>query len=242
MKKIAIIGYGNFGKLTADILKDNFDIFIYDKNKLEIENSHFKTLNKENISQMNYIIFSVPASFLEASILEWKNYISKNSLVLDVLSVKVFPKKLLKKYFPENEIICTHPLFGPNSVKNKIPNLSVMIENISATEENFISVKTFLENLRFSTIEISSEKHDKKMAYVHVLSHFIGFGLDYVPFSELTTTRTLSFDYMKNLHDNVIQGGEELFLTIQKFNPYAKETREKFIKELTKINKKLNEK
>jgi arogenate dehydrogenase (NADP+) len=42
-------------------------------------------------------------------------------LVVDVLSVKEFPKTLLMKSLPPDvNILCTHPMFGPDSEKQNI--------------------------------------------------------------------------------------------------------------------------
>lgn len=40
----------------------------------------------------------------------------RNTLFVDVLSVKEFPKRLLLTVLPpEVDILCTHPMFGPDS-------------------------------------------------------------------------------------------------------------------------------
>ena len=40
----------------------------------------------------------------------------RSTLFVDVLSVKEFPKRLLLRQLPrEVDVLCTHPMFGPDS-------------------------------------------------------------------------------------------------------------------------------
>jgi arogenate dehydrogenase (NADP+) len=42
--------------------------------------------------------------------------LKRSTLFVDVLSVKEFPKRLLLRTLPpEVDILCTHPMFGPDS-------------------------------------------------------------------------------------------------------------------------------
>lgn len=42
--------------------------------------------------------------------------LKRSTLFVDVLSVKEFPKRLLLRALPpEVDILCTHPMFGPDS-------------------------------------------------------------------------------------------------------------------------------
>lgn len=55
----------------------------------------------------------------------------RSTLFVDVLSVKVFPKQLLLNHLPsEMDILCTHPMFGPDSGKNSWSGLNFQYEMV----------------------------------------------------------------------------------------------------------------
>ena len=67
----------------------------------------------------------------------------KDKLIIDVLSVKKYPKKILLDLDVECDILCTHPMFGPDSGSNEWTNLPFVYDKIRIKNEdrcnNFIS-------------------------------------------------------------------------------------------------------
>jgi arogenate dehydrogenase (NADP+), plant len=55
----------------------------------------------------------------------------RSTLFVDVLSVKVFPKQLLLDRLPASmDILCTHPMFGPDSGKASWHGLNLQFERV----------------------------------------------------------------------------------------------------------------
>jgi arogenate dehydrogenase (NADP+), plant len=72
----------------------------------------------------------------------------RSTLFVDVLSVKVFPKQLLLGELPETmDILCTHPMFGPDSGKGSWAGLNFQYEQVrvSPGKERATRVDRFLE-------------------------------------------------------------------------------------------------
>ena len=76
--------------------------------------------------------------------------LKRNTLFVDVLSVKAFPKQLLLRELPpEMDILCTHPMFGPDSGKGSWQGLNFMYEVVRVGHdaqraqrvENFLKVR-----------------------------------------------------------------------------------------------------
>jgi len=240
MKKVLIIGYGNFGKLMAEQLSNFLEVFVYDKKKIKLTNNKIKTISENTVKQMDYVVFCVPVQFLEEAINEFKNKIVSETIILDVSSVKVYPLKILKKEFSQNEIIGTHPLFGPESIAKKVPDLKVVISNISGKEKTIKDLKKLIQKLNFQVLEMTAEEHDKQMAHVQALSHFIGFALRDFGLRKDLELKTLAYRRMYALYENVLNDSDELFETIQNYNPYAKNVRKEFWQHLETLDKQLN--
>lgn len=55
----------------------------------------------------------------------------RSTLVADVLSVKVFPKNLFLATLPPSlDIVCLHPMFGPESGKGSWNNLPLVFDRV----------------------------------------------------------------------------------------------------------------
>ena len=245
MKKILIIGYGNFGKLLAKFLVDFVDVYVYDKKKISLSAEKSKGIkvlsDKRWVEKMDYIIFSVPVQFLEESILEFKKYISPETVILDVTSVKIIPLQLLQKHFPKNQIIGTHPLFGPESIAKGLDDLKLMLTDVSASLQTKKNVVRIIKKMGFAVLEMTAEEHDKQIAKVQALSHYIGFALRDFDLEEKVELRTLAYRKMYALYENILNDTDDLFRTIQNYNPYAKEIRKLFVKHLIDLDKKLED-
>ncbi len=243
MRKVLIIGYGNFGKLLAKLLINFTEVYIYDKKNIDLNIEERKKItvlnNKEMVGKMDYIVFCVPVQFLQKSILEFKKHITPETIVLDVTSVKIIPLQLLQKYFPQNQIIGTHPLFGPESIAKKVSDLKVVLTDVSALPSTKRAIIDSIEKMGFTVLEMTAEKHDKQIAKVQALSHYIGFALRDFDLREKVELRTLAYRKMYALYENVLNDSDDLFKTIQNYNPYAEKIRKLFVEHLIKLNEKL---
>ena len=234
MKKfqIGIVGYGDFTKVMLEHLEPYADIIVNSRSHNSGEaghGAHFKSL-KEVLNQP-IIIPSIPSQFFEKFFTENKQYINPTALVIDVCSVKIKPLQVLEKLLPETcQIIGTHPMFGPASItkNNGIKNLPCVICPIRVKTEVFDEVTYFLGNtLRLKILDRTPDEHDREMAYVQGLSHYIGRVMDYmqIPDSQLST---LAYDDL--LDRKKTQGGDswDLFESIMEENPYAKAVNQAF--------------
>ena len=181
-----------------------------------------------DIHNADAVVFCVPMRSFTAVLERYKPYISPKTLILDVCSLKVFAVEAMQRVFPNNPIIATHPLFGPQSAKNGIKGQRIMIHNVSASETVFLRVTAELNSLGLSTMICTPEFHDEQMAKSQALTHFIGrvaqhMGIDRIPLS------TQSFDDLMDIIELVKGGSQELFEDMQQLNPYAAKMRLDFI-------------
>jgi prephenate dehydrogenase len=100
--------------------------------KNAVNNSDVNEVSLAKALQNETIFIAVPIRDFESLIHEFKNDIQGKKTVIDVCSVKVFPKNvMIENLSSEIDIIATHPLFGPDSLKDRG---SVMtMESVSET-------------------------------------------------------------------------------------------------------------
>jgi prephenate dehydrogenase len=151
----------------------------------------------------------------------------------------VKPVELMKQYLPEYvEIIGTHPLFGPQSGKNGIEGLKIVVCPVRTTKSQ--ELIEFLRNeLKLEVLLRTPEEHDKEMAWVQALTHFVAKGLNNIGLADLEQ-KTKSYQHLLDANSMVKDDSEDLFMTMERENPFAKEIRDKFIDELLQIRDRID--
>jgi len=235
--KIAVIGYGRFGKLLTQFLLPFGEINVISKQK--IKDKQILKLKYAELANMDWIIPAVPISEFENVLKKIRPYLKSGSLVMDICSVKVLPCKLLKKYIPQNcQILGTHPMFGPDSAKNGLNGLQIVICPLRISKETLNQVVGVFRKLKLKIIETSPGNHDKQAARCLGLVHLIGRALLDMKIKE-QPINTLGFKRLLAVNETVKNDSWQLFFDMQRFNPYASKTRSEFINSLKSLNEKI---
>ncbi|KAL6003011.1 ATP-binding cassette transporter CGR1 [Asimina triloba] len=150
--KIGIVGFGPFAQfLSKTILKHHPQYSITATSRSDYshlssrlgipffrdlerfcEEDHDVILLCPSILSFSHIIRSIPF-----------NRFPKPPLVVDVLSVKEYPKDLLLHVLPEGcDLLCTHPMFGPESGKDGWNNLAFVYDKVRIRDQHICN--TFL--------------------------------------------------------------------------------------------------
>ena len=233
MNKVSIIGFGRFGVMLHSLLSKGFEVDVYDKNP--IDNSEVNEVSFEEVLKNDTIFIAVPIRDFEDLVINISSKIQSGKTIIDVCSVKVFPKQVMIDNLPlKTDIIATHPLFGPDSLKD---SGSVMtMEAVRDSSERYNFWKNYFESQNITIEEISAEEHDMMAARSQGLTHFVGRVID-----DFGTNQTrIDTEGYKALHKLVSQTCNDtwdLFEDIQNYNPYT----EKMISELNGSFKKISE-
>lgn len=239
---LGIIGFGAFSELMVRHLKPYFTIYVYSRRdiKKKARNLGVKVGNLEQVAGCDIVIVGVVVQYFEQTLRKISKFIKPNALVIDVCSVKIKPAKLMQKYLPKSaQILATHPLFGPQSGANGIKGLRVVVCPIRINAQNLAKIKYLLKNkLKLTVLQKTPQEHDKQMATVQALTHFIGRAINDLKIAE-SDQSTVAYNHLLKVKELLGQDSDELFLTIERENPYAKTVREKFVKKLSELEKKL---
>ncbi len=217
--KIGIIGAGRFGQLLQKHLSTD----------------HVVTIDQPTGCAL--VIFAVPNRNLEAAIQQWKPQIDPGAIIMDVGSVKEVPCRILQQYFTEN-VVGTHPLFGPDSASESWNGHKVVFCRLSITDENYEQVKALFSSRGVTIIECTPQEHDQMMAKTQALVHFIGRALDGIQTQEISTP---DYANLLKMMEKVTHDTWELFLDMQTLNPQAGMVRAEFVKKLLQVERQVTE-
>jgi prephenate dehydrogenase len=238
MDSVGIIGFGSFGQFIHQFLNPYFKLKIFDVNLPKSVAETFKIENSslDEIENLDVLILCVPVQFLEKTLLDIKDKIKKGTLVLDVSSVKTKPIDLMLQHLPKDvEILGTHPLFGPQSGANGIAGLNMVICPVRINDLRLRYITQFLKDeLELNLLERTAKIHDKQMAYVQALTHFIGRAINEMDIPDIEQ-KTPAYQYLLDIKRNLGKDSLDLFLTIERENPYSEEVIAGFMNELKRL-------
>jgi prephenate dehydrogenase len=135
----------------------------------------------------------------------------------------------MRRELPDHvDIVGTHPLFGPQSGRDGIAGLKIAVCPIRGRRG--LRVAAFLRAaLRLKVYVTTPEAHDREAATVQGLTHLIAKVL--VKMEPLPTRMTTaSFDMLMKGVDMVRYDAPEVFMAIERANPYSAEVRQRFFR------------
>ena len=170
----------------------------------------------------------------------------RSTLIVDVLSVKTFPKRLLLEACPDNfDILCTHPMFGPDSGKNGWGGLTFMYDEVRTNDGpgRRERVGAFLNCFKREGCDMKSmtcEEHDRFAASSQFITHTVGRMLGKLSL-ESTPVDTRGYQTLLDLVDNTANDSFELYYGLFMYNGNATEELDRLEKAFDGLKKQLFE-
>ncbi|MDZ4835279.1 MAG: prephenate dehydrogenase/arogenate dehydrogenase family protein [Candidatus Melainabacteria bacterium] len=239
---VAIIGFGRFGQLWSSILKDDFNVKVFDSSRdveAKAREIGVPLVALQEALQCNTIFYCVPISSFEQVIREHSEILAKLDgprTLIDVLSVKLHPKEVFEKHLPKGvQAILTHPMFGPDSVRsNGLENQPIVMDRFRVSDLDFLFWKNYFISKQMQVIQMDADEHDRLAAQSQGVTHFVGrilgeFGL------EPTAIDTLGAKKLQEIKTQVCHDTWQLFLDLQTYNPHTRAMRLKISDAQSKI-------
>ncbi|CAL9045807.1 unnamed protein product [Musa banksii] len=249
--KIAIVGFGNFGQFLARTFAAQGHAII----------GHSRSDHSAAARSLGAAFFRDPHDLCEqhpdvvvlcTSILSTEavlrslplQRLRRSTLFVDVLSVKEFPKNLLLQLLPPDfDILCTHPMFGPESGKHGWSGLPFVYDKvrIGDSEDRANRCRCFLdifarEGCRM--VEMSCTEHDENAAEIQFLTHTVGrllAKLDLKP----TPINTKGFETLLELVENTCSDSFDLYNGLFMYNNNSTELLERLELAFNSLRKEL---
>lgn len=227
--KIGIIGFGKFGQFLAQTFVKSHIVHgtaraDYSVVAKEIGADFTPIFDMRSFIQADNDVILISTSIIsfEEVLRSLPKELVRGKLVVDVLSVKGHAKTTMLNELPSDcDILCTHPMFGPESGKYGWAGLPFLYDKIRITDvnrcEKFLKI---FEKERCKMIEMSCEQHDEYAASSQFITHLTGRILWQQNLSP-TPIDTKGFQTVLSLVDNTCSDSFDLFFGLYYYNDYA---------------------
>ncbi|KAK4391547.1 Arogenate dehydrogenase 2, chloroplastic [Sesamum angolense] len=237
--KIAIVGFGNFGQFLAKaFVRQGHMVYAHSRSNYQ---SIAQSLGAAFFSDLHDLCEQHPDVILICtSIISTESVLRamplqrlrRNTLFVDVLSVKEFPKNIFLQLLPNHfDILCTHPMFGPESGKHSWQNLPFVFDKVRIGDEEsrVARVETFLDIFKkegCTMVEMTCAEHDKYAAGSQFITHTMGRILEKLEL-ESTPINTKGYETLLNLVENTASDSFDLYYGLFMYNKNAMEQLER---------------
>jgi len=224
--KIAIVGgSGNMGRWFAGfLLKNGQEVVVIGRDReklLEVKERLGVEVatSLEAIQDADVALISVPVDSFEEVVKGLQPFLRQEQVVMDVCSLKVQPVAVMHRYLSQGLVLGTHPVFGPGAKSVRRQNF-VLTPTNNAETELARKVKRYLEARGASVTLMSPERHDRLMAIVLGLAHFVaivsaGTLLQVGSLKELEAVGGSTYKVLLTLVESVISEDPELYASLQ---------------------------
>ncbi|CAN0009283.1 unnamed protein product, partial [Hapterophycus canaliculatus] len=227
--KIGVIGFGKFGQFISQKFVEDHDVVAMGRGDYtaaadEMGAKFYPQFESSDFfaNDLDVVLFAVSILSFEEVLKSIPQKFLKGKLVVDVLSVKMHPRQTLLDNLPaDTDILCTHPMFGPESGANGWAGLPFLFDRVRTTDHartaDFLSI---WEGERCKMVEMSCALHDKYAANTQFITHLMGRILGKQGLSR-TPIDTQGFSSALRLMETTCADSFELFYGLFRYNPHS---------------------
>ena len=239
IETIGLFGFGRFGRMVNDYLSAKKQVSVYDSDLQKLDGLA-SAASFEQVMSSQLIILCVPISAMEQLCRKMATYLQPGQIVMDTCSVKQRPVEWMLTHLPEPVgILGTHPLFGPDSGKEGIAGLKIVLCPTRIDQEAYRQICHSLEALQLVIIETTPEEHDRQIAQSQAIFHLISEAMKRLEWGsqDISTPGPEAF---YRLVKTVQHDTDQLFLDLERENPHTAHCRHEFIQKIVDLNEQLS--
>ena len=239
IEEIGLVGFGRFGKMVYEYLCRDKKVRVYDHDSQKLQGLPQAATFQEALSPP-LIVLCVPISAVEETCKKMTSFLREGQIVVDTCSVKKRPIEWMLAHLPESvQVLGTHPLFGPDSGKEGIAGLKIALSPVRIERQAYDRIRRYLEQLQLVIVETTPEEHDKQIAKSQAVFHLIALAMKQLEWAAQAIS-TPGPEAFYRLVQTVQHDTDQLFLDLERQNPYAAECRRRFVQEVANLDKKLS--
>jgi prephenate dehydrogenase len=240
---IGIYGLGRFGAFWADLcrkLPGTTAVRAYNRSDRPCPEG-VERVELAALAECELIFLCCAISAMPEVCRQLAALVRPGTLVVDTCSVKVWPVGQMLEHFGDGvEIVASHPMFGPDSARGGLAGLPLMLAPVRVAAGRFDALKAAFAALGLKVIVMSPDEHDRQAARTQGITHYVGRLLAELGL-EPSEIATLGYRKLAEITEQTCNDPWQLFVDLQRYNPYTTGMRRGLRDALHRLNDKLEE-
>ena len=223
--RIGVYGLGRFGSFWAGSLATTHnDIVAYSRSRHSLPEG-VRSGSEEEVLTSDLLFYCVAISSFEEVLASTASKIGPDTIVMDTCSVKKYPMEWMKRHLsPSQYLMGTHPMFGPDSAKNGMKGLPLVMCAMGEKDQRYEKVKNLFLDMDLRVIEMTADEHDRDAAFSQGVTHFIGRVLKEMDVQDKEIA-TKGYKSLLEIVEQTCNDPLQLFYDLQRYNPYTRDMR-----------------
>lgn len=237
--RIGVYGLGRFGAFWAGCLAERHEVLGFSRNPERKAPGTVKRVEESEVLACDAVFLCVAISAVEEVVSRIAGKVKPGATIFDTCSVKVHPISVMRKLLPEGaNVIGTHPMFGPDSGKDGIAGLPLVFCPVRGTAENAGLWLNEFEMMGLKVFRLSPDEHDREAAFTQGVTHFMGRVLNDLELKP-SAIATRGYDKLLEIIEQTCNDPYQLFVDLQRFNPYTEQMHSRLRSSLQKVQSQL---
>jgi prephenate dehydrogenase len=231
---IGVYGTGRFGAFWATLLSRHADVVCFNRSDRPAP-SGARTGSEPEVLAADALFLCVAISAISGVIDRIAPLLGPETVVMDTCSVKVAPTAAMLERIPNpSRCLGTHPMFGPDSAVAGVAGLPIVVSPLQAEDALVGRWCGFFARLGLRVVRMSPQEHDHEAAFSQGVTHFVGRLLADLNLSP-SPIGTVGYIKLLEVIGQTCNDPYQLFLDLQRYNPYTAEMRARLRTSLEKL-------
>ena len=236
--RIGIYGLGRFGSFWAELCSHLGTVCAFNRSQRPVP-AGVEMVDLAGLTDCDVIFLCCAISAMPAVCAGLAPLLKPGCLVMDTCSVKVWPvQQMLSAFPPEIEIIGSHPMFGPDSARDGVVGLPMVLSPVRSSAERFQHWFQIFAGLGLRTISMTPDEHDREAARTQGVTHFMGR-----IFAELglrpSAIATVGYNRLTEVMEQTCNDPWQLFVDLQYYNPHTAAMRADVLDAINHLSRRL---
>jgi len=233
---VGIYGLGRFGSFWARALTERCEVIAWSRDPARQAPAGVRRARGEDeLLALPVVIYCVTISAFEEVLGRTAGRLARGALVMDTCSVKVHPVRAMERLLPaEVSILATHPMFGPDSGRQGLAGLPMVLCPSRVREGELAQWREVFAAMGLTVMTMEPEEHDRQAAWTQGVTHYVGRVLKDLGIGS-SPLATVGYRRLLETVEQTCNDPWQLFLDLQRYNPYTREMRARLRESLDSV-------
>ena len=241
VERVSVIGFGRFGRFWSELLARRYEVVATSRRAIDDLPAGVRQVDLDEAAAAPIVFLCVAISAFEPVVRRLAPLIADGVTLVDTFSVKLHPSTVMERLVPPRSgLIATHPMFGPDSATKRADRPPIVTWPLRDPHRRYDALCHAFDRLGLRVVEMTPDRHDAEAARTQGVTHLIGRALAQLRMDR-SPIATLGYERLVSVMEQTNNDPLQLFLDLQRYNPYTKRMRTELKRAFDAVESSLND-